>query len=64
MDNYKPGKDIPYFAIDVKLKDTLNCRPPKRKIYVGEQGAFITIARDPDSQDTPDSPNGLLQSLV
>ena len=49
VDHYKPGKVIPYFALEVHLKDGATPTHLRTQIHFDgvEQPAFITIARDP-----------------
>ena len=51
IDNYRPEREIPYFALGMKLRDGATPKPLRTKIHfngVGEP-AYITIARDPES---------------
>ena len=52
VDHYEPERVIPYFALEVHLKDGATPRPLRTQIHFGglEQPAFITIARDPAYQ--------------
>ena len=49
IDNYEQGKEIPYFALSMKLKDGATPRPLRKKIYFDGVGkpVYITIARNP-----------------
>ena len=51
MDNYKPGREIPYFLFRVKLKEVENPRPLRAEVdFDGlEKEQFITVTRDPET---------------
>ena len=51
LDNYRPGKEIPYFALGMKLKDGATSTPLRAQIHFDglEQPNFLTITRDPES---------------
>jgi hypothetical protein len=52
LDSYQPGQVIPYFAIQLRLKDSLNPRPLSQEVeFVGvDSPNCIVLSRDPAPQ--------------
>ena len=51
VDNYRPGREIPYFPFRVKLKDVENPRPMWAKVHLDgvEKEEYIIVSRNPDT---------------